>query len=318
MNRSLHIATLQPQLRWRHVMPNMMHIRKVVEGLPAAVQCVVLPENWAGISAEDDDLETHTAQSRQFLQTLARARRATIIGGTVLRRAADDRLETVTLVFDPAGEPAGEYVKRVLFGREQDTHRPGSAPLVVDVAGVRVAILICADLWRYESAAELSSQADVLCVPARTGVLSDNHVLYARGLWHALALTRAMECGIPVVVSDWAAGRHGQQDADISVGSPHAGGMTYDPGILHRRSRDKSGPLEATARSYTSAQPALGGAVHYTAGASSICDPGGRPDMIRVQRALLRGEAGELMATIDLDDVQRYREYRRSVGLLGG
>jgi hypothetical protein len=37
-----------------------------------------------------------------------------------------------------------------------------------------------------------------------------------------------------------------------------------------------------------------------------------------VQRALLRGEAGELMATIDLDDVQRYREYRRSVGLLGG
>ena len=84
-------------------------------------------------------------------------------------------------------------------------------------------------------------------MPAKTAVPSDNHVEYARTLWHNLALIRAMENGLPVVVSDWAGGRHTPTDVDRSVGSVHAPGTDYDRGVLHKRHRDPTTPPTAAA-----------------------------------------------------------------------
>ena len=77
-----------------------------------------------------------------------------------------------------------------------------------------------------------------------------------------------------------------------------------------------TGPVEPTATFHSSATPAVGLGVHFTAGASSICNPGHRPDIHRIQQLLARGEPGTLVEEIDLDQMQKYRDYRRSVGLL--
>jgi predicted amidohydrolase len=57
-------------------------------------------------------------------------------------------------------------------------------------------------------------------------------------------------------------------------------------------------------------------AMHHTAGAASLNDPAGRPDVARVQQRIQDGAAGFLMGRVDLDAVGQIRKYRQSVGLL--
>ena len=321
MPQRLHIATLQPPLRWHQPLPNMIALRKMAEELPSGVDVVVLPEMWTGL-VDDHDVVTQAGEAAQFLQTLARACGVIVVGGSFQRPARSGRLHNVCLIVNRGGEIAGEYVKRTLFSHERDTHEPGSEAGVFEVDSFRIGVQICADLWWPERTRRLIDRVDVLCVPAKTAVPSDNHVVYARTLWHALALTRATESGLPVIVSDWAAGRHVPADVDMSIGSAHAPGTDFDRGVLHKRQRDHTasptatGPTEPTATAHTSATPALGAGVHFTTGAASICNPAHRPDIEKLQRTLRRGKAGYLCEQIDLDAVADFRDYRRRVGLL--
>lgn len=321
MPQRLRIAALQLPLRWNHPMPNMIAIRAVAEELPSAVEVIVLPEAWTGLP-QGCDVDKTAAEALQFLQTMARKCRTTVIGGSIESRNDQGDVQNVAIVVDPHGDIVGRYAKRVLYSKERDHGTAGGAPGIFEVAGWRIGVLICADLWRHELMRELIDRVDVVCVPAKTAVPSDNHVLYARQLWHSLALTRAMETGLPVVVSDWSAGRHSPHDVDRSVGSVHASGTTFDRGILAKRHRDPniapttSGVLEPTATAHTSATPALGVGVHFTSGASTICNPGHRPDIAAIQKTLPLGEPGYLLEEIDRESVSRYTRHRRDVGLL--
>ncbi len=321
MPQRLYIATLQPPLRWRQPMPNMITLRKMVEELPSGVDVVVLPEMWTGM-IDDHDVAEQAGQAVQFLRTLAKACGVIVVGGSFQRLTDSGRLQNVCLIVDRRGEISGEYVKGALFSHERDTHEPGSAAGVFEVDGFRIGVQICADLWWPERTRQLAGRVDVLCVPAKTAVPSDNHVTYAQTLWHALELTRAAESGLPVIVSDWAAGRHARTDVDMSTGSVHARGTNFDRGILYKRHRDHAasptatGPNAPTATAHTSAMPALGDGVHFTTGAASICNPAHRPDIEKIQRTIHRGEAGFLCEQIDLDAVAAFRDYRRRVGLL--
>ncbi len=313
----VHVATLQPALRWQQPMPNMFAMRRMIEELPSGVELVVLPEMWTALPV-GSQANVGADSATQFVQTLARAAGVNVIGGSFEARGSDGALQNVTVGVDARGVVVGRYAKQVLFAAERDGRQPGAGSAIFEFDGLRVGVLICADLW-HPGLVKAIADADVLCVPARTAVPSDQHVLYARVLWHSLALTRAMEFGLPVVVSDWATGRHAATDVDLSVGSVHAPGMSYDRGTLgSRRSggQGATGPREATATAHTSAAPALGPGVHFTGGASSICNPGRRPDIQRIWRTLDRGQAGFLSDVLDLADVQEYREYRRRVGLL--
>lgn len=278
MGRTVVVAAMQPALRWLQPMANMHALRQSVERLVAEanVDLVVLPEAFAGMPPEYDGGAAGQS-ARQFLQTLARACRVNVVGGTVEHRDEQGRIFNSCLCVDSTGELIGQYAKRVLFAREPQTRTGGDWPGVFELAGVRVGVLICADLWFPELARELCGQVDLLAVPAKTAVPSDQYVAYARALWHNLALTRAMENGWPVVVSDWAAGRDESQYV-----------------VDGTKVRE----------------------VKYTAGAATIVDPAGRPDMARIQKTLAGGEPGVVVATIDLDAVGEYRTYRRSVGLL--
>jgi predicted amidohydrolase len=296
-------------------MSNMVLLRKLVDGLPGDTTVVVLPESWVGLPPGDPGFDHEQAVT--FLKTLARSASVHVVGGALPMPGDGGRFHNRVHVVDPGGDLVGEYDKRILFGREQDTHVAGRNAGVFEIAGLRIGVLVCADMWRSELVGELA-HTDAVFVCARTGVPSDAQVQYARTLWASLALTRAMEHGVPVAVSDWPNGRHAAKDIDVSVGSIHGAGTTFDRGMLykHRRADPDNVPREPTATSPTSAAPALGAGVHYTCGAATICNPGHRPDVIRIQQVFERGQPGVLIETIDGAAIERYREHRRAMGLL--
>jgi predicted amidohydrolase len=275
---TIRVAALQPELRWLRPMPNMHHLRETSERLARreGADLIVLPETFTG-QPSDYDGGASGRQAREFLRTLARACGVAAVGGSIDYQDEDGARQNACFVVDAEGHEVGRYDKRVLFAREIESRRSGTAPGVFEVAGVRVGVLVCADLWDPLMALELRDRVDVLCVPAKTTVPSDRYVDYARGLWWNLALTRAMESALPVVVSDWAARRHESKRV-----------------VEGRTIRD----------------------THFTSGGASICDPSGRPDLGRIQQTIVKGAPGVLTATIDLDAVAAFRDYRRSVGLL--
>lgn len=276
--RIIRVVALQPALEWLRPMPNMHLLRQTAERAVRehAADFLVLPETFTGQPC-DYDQGASGKQARQFLATLARACHVNVIGGSIDYQHEDGTRRNTCFVVNREGQEVGRYEKRVLFAREMDSRQAGSGPGVFELGGVRVGVLICADLWDPALAREVIGQADVLCVPAKTTVANDPYVEYARALWWNLALTRAMENGLPVVVSDWAEGRHETKRL--------VEGMTI---------RDS----------------------HYTSGGGSITDPSGRPDIGRIQRTISRGAAGVLAAAIDLDAIAQFRRYRESVGLL--
>jgi len=274
----LRVAVLQPALHWLRPIPNMHALRQEAERLarPGAIDLIVLPETFNAQPCDFDEGESGR-QARQFLATLARACGAAVVGGSIDYAHEDGSRRNTCFVVAADGREIGRYDKRVLFGRELDGRQAGNAPGIFELAGLRVGVLICADLWDPMLARELVGRVDVLCVPCKTTVLSERYTRYARALWWNLALTRAMENGVVVAVSDWAEGRH--EATRLVAGST----------------------LRET---------------HFTSGAASLCDPSHRPDLDRIQRTLKGPAAGAIVADVDLDALERYRAYRRSVGLL--
>lgn len=276
--RTIRVAALQPELHELQPMPNMHLLRQMTEQVvrEQAPQLVVLPEAFNGQPCEYDE-GMAAVPSRRFLATLARACGVSVVGGSIEIQDEDGRRRNTCFVVDREGREVGRYDKRVLFGREPDTRTPGVGAGVFEVAGLRVGVLICGDLWDPSLAREMFGRIDLLCVPAKTSVPSERQVEYAREVWWNLALTRAMENAVPVVVSDWAAARH---DTKRLI-----------DGDVYRDTR-------------------------FTAGGASISDPGKRPDFPAMQRRRLRGTAGTLTAEIDLEAVAKYRAHRQAVGLL--
>jgi predicted amidohydrolase len=275
--RRLSVAVLQPSLAWAEPSGNFQAIRDLVQsaGSTGRLNIVVLPEAFAGAPAEHDPAASRRA--RQFLAELARSSRAHVVGGTVGYQDSQGRHYNACFVVDRRGRQVGCYRKQRLFGAERQVRVAGRDPGLFVLDGLRVAVLICADLWFPELLRPIIDRADVLCVPAKTTVPARQNIAYARRLWHGLALTRAMENGLPVFVADWAQARHPPAPLDASLGRNRA---------------------------------------HYTSAAACICDPGGRPDVARVHRTLPGGRPGVLVHPLDLDAVARFRDYRRRVGLL--
>jgi len=273
----IRVCTLQPGLHWLAPMPNLHLIRQTAERALAAAPAdlLVLPEVFNAVPSDYDP--NLAGQARAFLCTLATACSVAVVGGSIDRLCEHGSRRNTCFVLDSDGREVGAYDKRVLFADEQGTRTPGTGAGIFELAGVRVGVLICADLWDAALMRELVGQADVLCVPAKTTVGSAAYTEYARRLWWNLALTRAMESGIPVVVSDWPEMRH-----------------------------------EAVA----AADGTRVRSVHYTSGGSSIVDPGKRPRMDELQLVLPRGQEGVLSSTIDLEALAAYRAHRRAVGLL--
>ncbi|MFO0973375.1 MAG: carbon-nitrogen hydrolase family protein [Phycisphaerae bacterium] len=208
MSRLLHVAVLQPELTLADESRSLDrvadHLGQLVRAAP--LDLAVLPE---AVDGQPPALAEHSAESSRLrLSALARATRVALVAGSVGWLDPPARRRNVAFCFDAAGCEVGRYAKRVPFGREQGKIVPGTEPGLFELCGLRVGVLICSDLWRPELARACLHRADLLCVPARSGVGAETHVPYARELWRARALTRAIENAMPVLVADWPAARH--------------------------------------------------------------------------------------------------------------
>ncbi len=270
------VAALQPGLSFDDSDASLEALRRQLRQVSVhrRPDLIVLPEVFDGRPESGNPVD-----AAAFLQSVAREFGAHVIGGSCLVTDDDGRRFNRCLVFEADGRAAGHYDKRVLFASESRLREAGEQAGIFELGGIRVGVLICADVWHPELARELLGRIDVLAIPIKSSVPAERQIEYARGLWHAMALTRAMENGFVVVVSDWPAGRHELRRA-----------------LESGRSRE----------------------VHYTSGAACIVDPSYRPDMSRIQRLVPDGGQAVLTAEIDLSALATYRSYREGVGLLPG
>ncbi len=210
---TITVATLQPHLARHAPAENFEAVRRLLgsRGSQGPLDLIVLPEVFDGTIPELDeqlDAERSTSQAQDFLRKLATDTGAHVVGGSIAYRVPGEKIVNACFVVDRSGRIVGEYRKRRLFGPEAVCRQPGDAPGAFDLGDLRVGVLICADLWFPELARELTADIDLLCVPAKTTVEAPDHVEYAQGVWWSMAMTRATENGLPVVVSDWSRGGH--------------------------------------------------------------------------------------------------------------
>ncbi len=207
-NTTLTVCTIQPAIFWQEPTRTFDSIAGLLAQAAAVapLDVVVLPEHFNAVPAPDGD-ETPWQAAQAFAAELARRHRITLVAGSVERwdAGAQARVNT-TVVYDRNGRELGRYDKRRLFGFEKRRNvRPGNGALALDVEGTGLGVLICSDLWHPELARQLAPQVALLCVPAQTTIRQESEPAYARMLWHTLAMTRAQENVLAVVVSDQAA-----------------------------------------------------------------------------------------------------------------
>ncbi|HSN75278.1 MAG TPA: carbon-nitrogen hydrolase family protein [Anaerolineae bacterium] len=205
---TLTVCAIQPVIFWQKPARTFDSIAGLLAQAAAVapLDVAVLPEHFNATPTPDgDDTLWQTAQA--FAAELARHHRINLVAGSVERwdAVAQARVNT-TVVYDRGGCELGRYDKRRLFGFEKRRNvRPGNGALALEVEGTRLGVLICSDLWHPELARHLAAQVELLCVPAQTTIRPESAPAYARMLWHTLAMTRAQENVLAVVVSDQAA-----------------------------------------------------------------------------------------------------------------
>ena len=111
----------------------------------------------------------------------------------VFEPAPDGRVYNTAVAYDGAGELVASYRKLHLFDafgyRESDQVAPGSAPVLVTLAGMRIGLEICYDVRFGELSRALAvAGADVLVLPAAwaAGLFKEEH-------WVTLVRARAIE-----------------------------------------------------------------------------------------------------------------------------
>ncbi|MFF4504641.1 carbon-nitrogen hydrolase family protein [Streptomyces sp. NPDC001401] len=140
----------------------------------------------------------------------------TVVAG-MFTPAADGRVHNTVIVAGPGG-PLGHYDKIHLYDafgqRESDTVAPGTEPLTVDVAGVRVGVATCYDIRFPGLFTELAWRgALVTVVPASWGAGPGK-----RDQWTLLARARALDSTSFVVAC-------GQADPGEAVSGPAPTGV---------------------------------------------------------------------------------------------
>jgi len=177
---------------------------------------VVLPEMCAtGFTMKPEDwAEPVGGPIFTRLSKMAARNDVWLIAGVAVSEANGFR--NVAAVFDASGELVGTYAKQRVFayGGEHEHYTPGSAPLIVDIDGVRVSPFVCYDIRFPELFRAASPNADLLVVIANWPAVRRSH-------WDALLPARAIE-NLSYVVGVNRTGNGGEIQYD-------GGSAAYDP-----------------------------------------------------------------------------------------
>jgi deaminated glutathione amidase len=135
------------------------------------------------------------------LSGAARDHGVAVVAG-VFEPGPDGRVYNTAVAFDAAGRLAASYRKIHMFDalgqRESDQIAPGSEPVLADLGGLRIGMLICYDIRFPEHARALAARgADLIVVPAgwAAGLFKEEH-------WVTLIRARAIENTVWVAAAD--------------------------------------------------------------------------------------------------------------------
>jgi predicted amidohydrolase len=195
----------------------------LLEAARRGARVAVLPENFAFMGEEADkraiaeDLDAASGPIARALGDAARTLGIVIIAGGMPERSSDpERPFNTSAVFDTTGKVSARYRKIHLFDvdltdgtryRESASASPGAAPVVADLAGVRVGLSVCYDVRFPELYRALSSAgAEVLTIPAAFTLLT------GKDHWHVLLRARAVEnqCYV-IAAAQWGKHPRGRQ-----------------------------------------------------------------------------------------------------------
>jgi len=168
----------------------------------ADVDLIVLPE----LAATRYDLRRHLIdvapqaddpRMMRLRDAAARARTVAVVGFAERVDDAPSALHNSALVIEADGSIAGIVRKTHLFGGETRVFTPGSAITPVPTSVGMLGVVVCFDIEFPEVGRTLAmAGADILVVlSANMHPYTDYHLTYAK--------SRAMENGIPLVLSNW-------------------------------------------------------------------------------------------------------------------
>jgi predicted amidohydrolase len=197
MQTSIELTLVQPRVWQVDGDANFAQLERHLAGIrPRASEAavVVLPELVGSSMAR--------ARYCSAVSQLAARLDRWVIGGSH-HWDADGGRRNAGVVVAPTGDIVAAYEKRHPFGAEIDADvGSGAGPVVVDVGGVSVAAMICADFWHSECVHQLDPHPDVIAV-ASFSISRGRAPGAAKELWRHLAVTRAWEHGVHVGISDW-------------------------------------------------------------------------------------------------------------------
>jgi nitrilase len=188
-----------------NVSANLLEVEKLVtEAAEAGAGLVVLPENFAFMGKEDQELlsikETDgEGPLQEFLSQLAKRLGIWIVGGTIPLAAKNgDKVRSVCLIINSEGERVARYDKIHLFDvqlpetdetyAESKTIEPGNQVVVADTPFGKLGVAVCYDL-RFPELFRimLEKGMELLAVPAAfTAITGKAH-------WEPIVRTRAIE-----------------------------------------------------------------------------------------------------------------------------
>lgn len=174
-----------------------------------AFNCAVLPEYAFGTlrewltSKQDTDQQIKSIQTK--LKQLAKTYAITIVAGSIPFQTEKQTWRNRCFIFSKSGKILGTYDKHHPFRTEKRLGlEPGTTLPVFTVNGLRMAVVICSDLWYPDLLRKLSPKIDFLAVPTMTTVLDSQHVSYGQWTWRSLVSVRSKEYSIPIVSADQA------------------------------------------------------------------------------------------------------------------
>ncbi|MGA4688706.1 carbon-nitrogen hydrolase family protein [Rhodococcus sp. AB351] len=173
-------------------------LQLIEEAAGSGAAIVVLPENGLMLGTNTAMREAAFDLDAVPVKELCAAARqhsvVVVLGG--MKNRTNDGIYNSALVVDRDGTIVGRYDKLHLFDANIDgqsfeassVERPGSAPVLLDVDGVRIGLTICYDVRFPELSRELAAAgAEVLLVPAAfVRSTGEAH-------WHTLLRARAIE-----------------------------------------------------------------------------------------------------------------------------
>lgn len=187
----------QFDIKWENKPENFKRIRSLLKRsriLPGSL--VVLPEMFAtGFTMNTGFIaETDRGTTSQFLRSLAREKRAYVLGG-LARRDARKQVFNEAVCFATDGRCLARYAKSHLFtpGRESRHYTPGQDITLFLWHGFKVAVFICYDL-RFPEIFRLAAQRG-----AQMFVVIGNWPAGRHFHWSVLLKARAVENQVYVV-----------------------------------------------------------------------------------------------------------------------